>query len=232
MTSVGQPERVTQNRVIALFRDQLDYRYVGDWTDRDGNSNIEDGLLSAWLTKCGYTPAQISAALHRLRTEADHLQPRALRQQPRRLQPAALRRAREDRGGQGDGNRPPHQLAGAGAERFRHCRGSDAQGEPGAAARRRAVCEWHRRRRFGVEEQPREHRRRHSSEPLESATGVQRLVLQHRAVHFCGQRLRGVEVTALSARRKSSSSSGRRTRTTTAASSSTSTCSRCAARTG
>ena len=72
MTSVGQPERATQNRVIALFRDQLDYRYVGDWTDRDGNSNIEDGLLSAWLTKCGYTPAQISAALHKLRTEADN----------------------------------------------------------------------------------------------------------------------------------------------------------------
>ena len=72
MSSVGQPERVTQDRVIALFRDQLDYSYVGDWTDREGNSNVEDGRLSAWLTKCGYTPAQISAALHRLRTEADN----------------------------------------------------------------------------------------------------------------------------------------------------------------
>ena len=72
MRSIGQPERATQDRVIALFRDQLDYRYVGDWTDRDGNSNIEDGLLSAWLTKCGYTPGQISAALHKLRTEADN----------------------------------------------------------------------------------------------------------------------------------------------------------------
>ena len=72
MSSVGQPERVTQDRVIALFRDQLDYSYVGDWTDRDGNSNIEDGRLSAWLVECGYTPAQISAALHRLHTEADN----------------------------------------------------------------------------------------------------------------------------------------------------------------
>ena len=72
MSSIGQPERATQDRVIALFRDQLDYRYVGDWTDRDGNSNIEDGLLSAWLTKCGYTPAQISTALHKLRTKADN----------------------------------------------------------------------------------------------------------------------------------------------------------------
>jgi len=72
MTGVGQPERATQNRVIALFRDELRYRYLGDWTDRDGNSNIEEALLSAWLTKNGYTQAQISVSLHRLRTEADN----------------------------------------------------------------------------------------------------------------------------------------------------------------
>ena len=45
---VGQPERATQNRVIALFRDELLYRYLGDWTDRAGNNNIEEGLLSTW----------------------------------------------------------------------------------------------------------------------------------------------------------------------------------------
>jgi len=72
MNGVGQPERATQNRIIALFRDELKYRYLGDWTDRDGNSNIEEGLLSAWLTKNGYTTAQISVALHKLRTEADN----------------------------------------------------------------------------------------------------------------------------------------------------------------
>ena len=72
MSSIGQPERATQNRVITLFRDQLDYRYIGDWTDRGSNSNIEEDLLSAWLNKRGYTPAQISAALHKLRTEADN----------------------------------------------------------------------------------------------------------------------------------------------------------------
>jgi type I restriction enzyme R subunit len=46
---VGQPERATQNRVIAVFRDELDYRYLGDWTDRVGNSNFEEKLLTAWL---------------------------------------------------------------------------------------------------------------------------------------------------------------------------------------
>jgi type I restriction enzyme R subunit len=67
--SIGQPERATQDRVIALFRDELAYRYLGDWTDRAGNSNIEEGLLSAWLTERGHTQAQIAVALHKLRTE-------------------------------------------------------------------------------------------------------------------------------------------------------------------
>ena len=72
MSVVGQPERATQNRVIALFRDELKYHYLGDWSDREGNSNIEEDLLSAWLVKSGYTSAQISAALHKVRTEADN----------------------------------------------------------------------------------------------------------------------------------------------------------------
>ena len=72
MTPVGQPERATQNRVIALFRDELGYRYLGDWSDRENNSNVEEALLTDWLTGRGYTPQQISAALHKLRTEADN----------------------------------------------------------------------------------------------------------------------------------------------------------------
>jgi type I restriction enzyme R subunit len=72
MSTVGQPERATQNRVIALFRDELSYRYLGDWTDRDDNSNIEEGLLAAWLTKSGYVPSQIGVALYKLRTDANN----------------------------------------------------------------------------------------------------------------------------------------------------------------
>jgi type I restriction enzyme R subunit len=60
MSTVGQPERATQNRVIALFREELGYGCLGDWSDREGNSNIEEGLLTAYLTRCGYSPAQIS----------------------------------------------------------------------------------------------------------------------------------------------------------------------------
>jgi type I restriction enzyme R subunit len=72
MSSIGQPERATQNRVIALFRDELGYRHLGDWVDREGNSNIEEGLLSAWLTKNGYAPAQIAVTLHKLHIEANN----------------------------------------------------------------------------------------------------------------------------------------------------------------
>ena len=70
--TIGQPERATQNRVITLFRDELRYRYLGDWSDRDGNSNIEEGLLTDYLIKNGYTQAQISSAIYKLRTEANN----------------------------------------------------------------------------------------------------------------------------------------------------------------
>ncbi len=72
MSAIGQPERATQDRVIALFRDELGWRYLGDWSDRDNNSNIEENLLAPWLEKRGATRAQISAALLRLHTEADN----------------------------------------------------------------------------------------------------------------------------------------------------------------
>ena len=71
MSNIGQTERATQNRIVALFCDELKYRTLGDWTDRD-NSNIEEEELSPWLTKQGYTKAQIAGALHKLRTEANN----------------------------------------------------------------------------------------------------------------------------------------------------------------
>jgi type I restriction enzyme R subunit len=70
MNSIGQPERATQRRLLTLFRRELGYRYLGDWTDRPGNSNIEEEVLTEWLGKNGCTPAQINIALHKLRTEA------------------------------------------------------------------------------------------------------------------------------------------------------------------
>ena len=66
--NIGQAERVTQNRVVAPFCDELGYRSLGDWTQRS-NGNIEDDLLTAWLEKCDHDPVQISWALYALRVE-------------------------------------------------------------------------------------------------------------------------------------------------------------------
>jgi len=70
MPDIGTPERATQQRVIALFRDELNYRFLGDWSDRAGNGNIEEGLLADHLRAAGYAPAQIARALDLLRREA------------------------------------------------------------------------------------------------------------------------------------------------------------------
>ena len=53
MTKVGSIERVTQNRVVKLFQEELGYTYWGDWQERENNSNIEEELLNNYLTRKG-----------------------------------------------------------------------------------------------------------------------------------------------------------------------------------
>ena len=59
-------ERITQNRVVKLFKEELDYTYLGDWEEREGNSNIEEVYLKKYLTRKGYSEAQISKAIFEL----------------------------------------------------------------------------------------------------------------------------------------------------------------------
>ncbi|MFZ9938010.1 MAG: hypothetical protein ACO3JG_13285 [Luteolibacter sp.] len=49
MSTIGKPERATQDWLIALFRQQLGYTYLGKWSDRADNSNIEEGFVAASL---------------------------------------------------------------------------------------------------------------------------------------------------------------------------------------
>src|SRR3989338_1742194 len=64
-SNVGKLERVTQNRVVALFYNELKYRYLGNWEEREDNRNIEEDILTAWLTKKRYSQNLIGKALYR-----------------------------------------------------------------------------------------------------------------------------------------------------------------------
>ncbi|MBC5793678.1 HsdR family type I site-specific deoxyribonuclease [Sphaerospermopsis sp. LEGE 00249] len=67
MSKVGQPERATQNRVIALLTQKLGYQYIGNWYNRANNSNIETDLLTTFLRDIQkYPPDLINKALHEL----------------------------------------------------------------------------------------------------------------------------------------------------------------------
>ena len=66
MSNVGQKERVTQNRVVKFFKDELGYDYLGDWQERDNNRNIEESLLSNWLQGRGVSEVLIGRALRQL----------------------------------------------------------------------------------------------------------------------------------------------------------------------
>ena len=87
MSQVGAKERCTQIRVIEVFTgkrlhggDQcpkttpldsnLGYIYLGDWHEREGNSNIEETLLTTYLMKAGYASELIAPAIHQLRVAA------------------------------------------------------------------------------------------------------------------------------------------------------------------
>ena len=72
-TNIGAKERVTQNRLIGLFRRVLKYAYLGNWEKREGNSNVEEEYLSAYLTRRGYTDKEIRSAIAKLKQAANSL---------------------------------------------------------------------------------------------------------------------------------------------------------------
>lgn len=71
MSKVGQIERATQNRIVKWFQDTLKYDYLGNWEERDGNSNIEEEELRKYLlgTK-KYSEELINKAIFALKKEA------------------------------------------------------------------------------------------------------------------------------------------------------------------
>lgn len=48
-------ERITQNRIIKLFTEELGYTYYGNWEKREHNSNVEGEILKRKLLERGYS---------------------------------------------------------------------------------------------------------------------------------------------------------------------------------
>lgn len=63
MSNVGQIERATQNRVVNLFQEVLHYGYLGNLEQKEDNSNINETLLTAYLTNKGHSQNLIDKVL-------------------------------------------------------------------------------------------------------------------------------------------------------------------------
>lgn len=69
MSVINPIERITQNRIVRLFQQELGYVYYGNFEEREGNSNIETEYLAAFLRKQGYSEALVQKGI----TEAQQL---------------------------------------------------------------------------------------------------------------------------------------------------------------
>lgn len=70
--AVGKPEKATQDRVLVLFQNQLGYTSLGSLEDQPDNRNVDEKLLTLYLSRQGYAPEKISKAIYDLRTAANH----------------------------------------------------------------------------------------------------------------------------------------------------------------
>ena len=66
MSTVGETEVRTQERVITFFQKTLGYNYLGNWHARQGNSNVEKDLLTDWLKSRQHADEIIAKVLHEL----------------------------------------------------------------------------------------------------------------------------------------------------------------------
>ena len=71
MSTVGEREKRTQERVIEFFQDALGYTYLGNWAgSAEENSNIVPEDLADWLRRQGYHNDIITKALYELQQAA------------------------------------------------------------------------------------------------------------------------------------------------------------------
>ncbi len=66
MGQVGAAEIRTQREVLRFLQEELGYRYLGHWREREDNRNIEKGLLREWLLKQGVAATLVDKAIDKL----------------------------------------------------------------------------------------------------------------------------------------------------------------------
>jgi type I restriction enzyme, R subunit len=66
MSNIGQIEKATQNRIVKLFQEELDYTYLGDWSDRGNNKSVEVEYLTKYLKSKGVNQSLITKTLREL----------------------------------------------------------------------------------------------------------------------------------------------------------------------
>lgn len=73
MNSIGKSERESQNRIIQLFQNELDYQYLGNWQEEERILPIEEGLLHNYLIGKGYSESLASKAISKLQQAASNI---------------------------------------------------------------------------------------------------------------------------------------------------------------
>ena len=71
MNKIGQIERATQNRVVKLFRQQLGYTYLGNYEEREANSNVEEELLRKYLSEKKHSETLINKTIFEVKKTAN-----------------------------------------------------------------------------------------------------------------------------------------------------------------
>jgi len=70
LSTIGQRERATQQRLIQFFVKDLGYRYLGRSAGYAGDSNIDTDILSAWLKRRGVSDTLVTRTLRQLDSAA------------------------------------------------------------------------------------------------------------------------------------------------------------------
>lgn len=73
MNSIGKPERESQNRIIQLFQNELEYQYLGNWQEEERILPLEEDLLHNYLIGKSYSENLVSKAISKLHAAASNI---------------------------------------------------------------------------------------------------------------------------------------------------------------